>query len=246
MWSLPSARSLIDPLWHVIIAPLKRLLLLPVLAAILPLQAGPSRIWHYTDGKSFAAEYQWSSADTLYLRDKKGREFKVALGALSNADLEYVRGLLSRDVAGGIIYHVPLTWEEYRSKKLTTSKAQERGSYPVDSRSTSEGSLRLQFRRFGPPPEITPSQRVVLRMTTAPGGGTRSTIRVNYGGKTIGAVRGAPSGGIFDIPLPSTVLQGSETIVLDLSGGGDTIHIRTTKSGAGPRLLILKPEQNRQ
>jgi hypothetical protein len=62
----------------------------------------------------------------------------------------------------------------------------------------------------------------------------------------IGAVRGAPSGGAFDIPLPPTVLQGSETIVFDLSGGSDTVLIRTTRSGAGPRLLVIQPEQKRQ
>jgi len=217
-----------------------------MLSASLPLGAGHARVWHYTDGRTFTAAYQWSNLDTLYLRGKKGREFEVPLGALSNADLEYVRGLLSRDTSKGIVYHTPITWEEFRSKKLTTSKAQERGHYPVDSLSTSVGSLRLQFRRFGPTPTITAKQQVVLRLITAPHGGTRSTIRVRYGGKMIGAVRGAPSGGTFDIPLPPTVLQGSETIVFDLSGGSDTVLIRTTKSGAGPRLLVIQPEQKHQ
>ena len=226
-------------------APLSRPLLFIMLLASLPLEAGQSRVWHYTDGRTFTASYLWSSTDTLYLKDRKGREFEVALGALSNTDLEYVRGLLSRDTARGVVYHTPLTWEEFRSKKLTSSKAQERGYYPVDSLSTSEGSLRLQFRRFGPAPKIASTQQVVLRMTTAPHGGTRSTIRISYGGKVIGSVRGAPSGRTFDIPLPSTVLQGSGTIVFDLSGGSDTIRIRTSKSGAGPRLLIIEPEQNR-
>ncbi|NRB28372.1 MAG: hypothetical protein HRU37_11910 [Roseibacillus sp.] len=225
---------------------MNRTLLFVMLLASLPLEAGQSRVWHYTDGRTFTAEYQWSSPDTLYRRGKKGREFEVPLGALSNADLEYVRGLLSRDTSRGIVYHTPLTWEEFRSKKLTTSKAQERGYYPVDSLSTSEGSLRLQFRRFGPTPKVAANQQVVLRLITAPHGGTRSTIRVSYGGKMIGAVRGAPSGGTFDIPLPPTVLQGSETIVFDLSGGSDTVLIRTTRSGAGPRLLVIHSEQKRQ
>ncbi|MEC8942903.1 MAG: hypothetical protein VYC95_09235, partial [Verrucomicrobiota bacterium] len=50
------------------------------------LEAGQARVWHYTDGRTFTAEYQWSSLDTLYLRGRKGREFEVPLGALSNAD----------------------------------------------------------------------------------------------------------------------------------------------------------------
>ena len=245
MGLLPSAGSLIDRARDAIVAPLSRPLLFVILLASLPLEAEQTRIWHYTDGRTFTAVYLWSSTDTLYLKDKKGREFEVALGALSNADLEYVRGLRSDDIARGIVYHTPLTWEEFRSKKLTSSKAEEKGYYPVDSLSTSEGSLRLQFRRFGPPPKISAPQQVILRMTTAPHGGTRSTVRVTYGGKVIGAVRGAPSGKTFDIPLPSTVLQGSGTIVFDLSGGSDTILIRTSKSGAGPRLLIIEPEQNR-
>ena len=55
--------------------------------------AGPARVWRYTDGRTFTAEYQWSDQKTLYLKDRKGREFQVELGALSNADLEYTRGL---------------------------------------------------------------------------------------------------------------------------------------------------------
>ena len=224
--------------------PVRCTFLFIMLLASLPLEAGKSRVWHYTDGRTFTASYLWSSTSTLYLKDRKGREFEVALGALSNADLEYVRSLLSRDTGRGIIYHAPLTWEEFRSKKLTSSKAQEKGYYPVDSLSASEGSLSLQFRRFGPAPKVAATQQVVLRMTTAPHGGTRSTIRVSHGGKVIGAIRGAPSGRTFDIPLPSTVLQGSGTIVFDLSGGSDTIFIRTSQSGAGPRLVIIEPEQN--
>lgn len=206
--------------------------------------AGPARVWRYTDGRTFTAEYQWSDQKTLYLKDRKGREFQVKLGALSNADLEYTRGLGDRDAAGGIIYHAPLTWEEYRSKKVTTSKARELGYYPINSEPSTEGTLRLQFRRFGPPPSISADQRVVLRVTTHARGGTRSTIRVQSGGKTIGAARGAPAGSRFDIPLPPTVLEGSSSIVFDLTGGSDTMLVRTTESGAGPRLLVLKPKQN--
>ncbi|RCL39609.1 MAG: hypothetical protein DBX00_01640 [Verrucomicrobia bacterium] len=207
-------------------------------------EAGQTRVWHYTDGRTFTAEYQWSNQKTLYLKDRKGREFQVELGALSNADLEYTRALRAQDTAEGIIYHAPLTWEEYRSKKITTSKARELGYYPINSQPSSGGSLRLQFRRFGSPPSIAENQRVVLRVTTQARGGTRSTIRVQSGGKTIGAVKGAPSGASFDILLPPAVFQGSESIVFDLTGGGDTILVRSTESGAGPRLLILKPKQN--
>ena len=207
-------------------------------------RGGPARVWRYTDGKTFTAEYQWSDQKILYLKDRKGREFEIELGALSNADLEYTRGLRARDVAGGILYDAPLTWEEYRSKKFTASKARELGYYSVTSQSSAEGTLRLQFRRFGPPPSISEDQRVVLRMTTHARGGTRSTIRVQSGGKTIGAARGAPAGAPFDITLPPTVLQGSSSIVLDLTGGGDTMLVRTTESGAGPRLLVLRPKLN--
>ncbi len=224
---------------------LKASLALALLAGISSAGAGPTRVWHYTDGRTFTAEYQWSDHKTLHLKDRKGREFQVELGALSNADLEYTRGLRARDTAEGIIYHAPLTWEEYRSKKITTSKARELGYYPINSQPSSEGTLRLQFRRFGAPPPISEDQRVVLRVTTQSRGGTRSTIRVQSGGGTIGAVKGAPSGASFDIILPPAVLQGSGSIVFDLTGGGDTILVRSTESGAGPRLLILKPKQNR-
>jgi len=224
---------------------LKASLALALLAGISSAGAGPTRVWHYTDGRTFTAEYQWSDHKTLHLKDRKGREFQVELGALSNADLEYTRGLRARDTAEGIIYHAPLTWEEYRSKKITTSKARELGYYPINSQPSSEGTLRLQFRRFGAPPPISEDQRVVLRVTTQSRGGTRSTIRVQSGGETIGAVKGAPSGASFDIILPPAVLQGSGSIVFDLTGGGDTILVRSTESGAGPRLLILKPKQNR-
>ena len=79
---------MIDPARDTIVAPLNRTLLFVMLLASLPLEAGQSRVWHYTDGRTFTAEYQWSSPDTLYLRGKKGREFEVPLGALSTADLE--------------------------------------------------------------------------------------------------------------------------------------------------------------
>ena len=130
-------------------------------------EAGQTRVWHYTDGRTFTAEYQWSNQKTLYLKDRKGREFQVELGALSNADLEYTRALRAQDTAEGIIYHAPLTWEEYRSKKITTSKARELGYYPINSQPSSEGTLRLQFRRFGAPPPVSythltlPTKRIV-------------------------------------------------------------------------------------
>ena len=225
---------------------LKASIALMLLMGLSFVRGGPARVWRYTDGRAFTAEYQWSDQKLLYLKDRKGREFQVELGALSNADLEYTRGLQARDVAGGILYDAPLTWEEYRSKKFTTSKARELGYYPVNSQPSTEGTLRLQFRRFGPRPSISEDQQVVLRMTTHARGGTRSTIRVHSGGKTIGATKGAPAGAPFDITLPPTVLQGSSSIVLDLTGGGDTILIRTTESGAGPRLLVLRPKQNSQ
>ena len=214
-------------------------LLLPALSS-----AGPQRVWQYTDGRKITAEYQWSSPHLLYLRDKNGKEFQVQLGALSNADLEYVRGMLSKDRSQGIVYHVPLTWEEYRSKKITSSRALEVGYYPVDSLPASEGTLRIQFRRFGPVPKLADDQQVILRLSTARHGGTRSRIRINYQGKTIGVADGAPHNGHVDISLPATVLQGSEKIVFDVTCGSDTVLIRTGKSGAGPRLLIVKKDQD--
>jgi len=223
---------------------LKLASLLPVLLCPVLLEAGPLRVWHYTDGRKFTGEYQWSSPHVLYLRDRKGRESEVQLGALSNADLEYVRGLNASDASSGVVYHAPLTWEEFRAKNLTSSQAQERGYYPVDSLPTSEGSLRLQFRRFGPVPKLTANQKVVLRLTTARNGGTRSTIRATYQGKVIGAARGARASSKVDLALPASVLQGSQTIVLDLSCGSDTVLIRTGNSGSGPRLLILETEQD--
>lgn len=240
----PSGR-LLDPQCGAIVRPLH-----PFLAAFLLLlssaliEAGPQRLWKYTDGRKFTGEYLWSSTHTLYLKDRNGKEIEVQLGALSNADLEFVRELNSKFSTKGIIYHTPLTWEEFRSKKLTASQALERGYFPIDSLPASEGSLRIEFRRFGPAPKVSANQKVVLRMTTAQHGGSQSTIRVVYGGKVIGAVSGAPAHGDFDIPLPATVLQGSEKIVLDLKGGSDTVLIRTGKSGAGPRLLIIESEQN--
>ncbi|MBL50037.1 MAG: hypothetical protein CMP28_13975 [Roseibacillus sp.] len=234
---------MIDQVLAAIVTPLKLACLLTTLLCPVLLEAGPLRVWHYTDGRKFTGEYQWSSPHILYLRDRKGREFEVQLGALSNADLEYVRGLNAEDASTGVVYHAPLTWEEFRAKNLTSSQAEERGYYPVDSRRTSEGSLRLQFRRFGPAPKLEANQKVVLRLTTARNGGTRSTIRASYQGKIIGTARGARSDSKVDLPLPASVLQGSQTIVLDLSCGSDPILIRTGKSGAGPRLLILEMEQ---
>ena len=234
---------MIDQAFGRILSPLKLGSLLSSLLCPVLLQAGPLRVWHYTDGRKFTGEYQWSSPRLLYLRDRKGREFQVQLGALSNTDLEYVRGLNAEDASSGVVYHAPLTWEEFRAKNLTSSQAEERGYYPIDSRRTSEGALRLQFRRFGPVPKLETNQKVVLRLTTARNGGTRSTIRATYQGKVIGAARGARSDSKVDLPLPSSVLQGSQIIVLDLSCGSDPVLIRTGKSGAGPRLLIVEMEQ---
>ena len=67
------------------------------------IEASQTRVWHYTDGRTFTAAYQWSNQKTLYLKDRKGREFQVELGALSNADLEYTRALRARDVAAGMM-----------------------------------------------------------------------------------------------------------------------------------------------
>ena len=245
MWPLQSFGRLLDHLRGAIVC-----LLHPFLAAFLLLlssaliEAGPQRLWKYTDGRKFTGEYLWSSQHTLYLKDRNGKEIEVQLGALSNADLEFVRKLNSKFSTKGIIYHTPLTWEEFRSKKLTASQALERGYFPIDSLPASEGSLRIEFRRFGPPPKVGTNQKVVLRMTTARHGGTQSTIRVVYGGRVIGAIGGAPDHRNFDIPLPATVLQGSDKIVFDLKCGSDTVLIRTRKSGAGPRLLIIESEQN--
>ncbi|MFP6858031.1 MAG: hypothetical protein VCA73_12200 [Roseibacillus sp.] len=206
------------------------------------LHGGQKRIWHYTDGRSFSAEYRWSSKVTLYLRDKNGKEMEVALGALSNADLEYVRGLRSKLTAKGIVFSAPLTWEEYRSKNFTASEAQKAGYFPLDSRPTTEGSLRLEFHRFGPAPKLAPNQKVVLRMTTtrSRGSGTSSTIQVGHSGKIVGATSGVASNKHFDITLSPVVFQGAEKIILDLRCGSDTVYIRTRKSGAGPRLLIVE------
>jgi hypothetical protein len=215
-----------------------------VAAAAPLLSAGQLRLWQYTDGRKFTAEFQWASKETLYLKDKKGKEFEIPIGSLSNRDLEYVRGLRNRLLAKGITYTVPLTWEEYRSRNFTASEAQKAGYFPLDSSSTGGGTLRLEFRRFGPPPKLSPNQKVVLRMKTSSSShsGTLSTLSVTFGGRVIGALANVPSNSTFDIPLSPLVLQGREKVNIDLRCGADTVFVRTRKSGSGPRLLII--EQN--
>lgn len=221
---------------------IRRCLILLIFSTVVPcLTGGPTRLWQYTDGRRFTAEYQWASKETLYLKDKKGKEFEVQIGALANGDLEYVRSIRTKLEAKGIIYTVPLTWEEFRSKNFTASEAQKAGYFPLDSQPTGSGTLRLEFRRFGPPPAVGLNQRVVLRLTTTsdPHSGTRSAVRVSFGGKIVGAISNVPANKSFDVPLPPLVLQGQEKINLDLGCGSDTVYVHTNKSGAGPRLLII-------
>lgn len=205
---------------------------------------GQRRVWHYTDGRSFTADYQWSSPETLHLKSGSGKEFIVPLGALSNSDLEYVRGIQSRFTEKGVVWHAPLVWEEYRSKNFTAQEAQQAGYFPLDSQTSSEGTLRLEFRRFGPVPKLAPGQRLVLRLTTAkrPGAGTRSSIQVIHSRRVVGQRAGVGADRGFDIPLAPVVLQGSSRIVFEVRCGSDTVYLKTENSGAGPQLLIVESE----
>ncbi len=219
------------------------LVLFALLGSTPALMGSGQRLWRYTDGRTFTAQYQWAGPETIYLKNPDGKQFEVALGALCNDDLAYVRAIATRLKDEGIIYEAPLVWEEYRSKDFTTQEADQAGYYRLDSRVTSGGSLRLEFRRFGDAPRIAPNQRAVLRMTTAhpPDAGTASQIHVIHEGKVTGATSSAvPPRHTFDIVLSPRVLMGGNRINLDVKCGSDRVLVRTGKSGAGPRLLIVQ------
>lgn len=202
-----------------------------------------TRVWHDTAGRTFTAQFQWTDGETLFLKSTKGKEFQLPLAALANADLEFVRNRVLKQRATGIHYTAPLTWEEYRSKNFTAQEAARAGVFPLSSRG-GDATLRLEFRRFGKAPVLTADQQVVLRMTAGQNG-TSSHVYALYDGKVAGSVPYAVANRTFDIPLSPAVLKAGNKISLEVRCGSDTVHIRTLKSGAGARLLIIEKKKDR-
>ncbi len=197
------------------------------------------RLWRDTGGRTLTGTYLTSNDEHAFLKLDSGNISEIPLGLLSNKDLEFVRGKRAALSAQGIRYEAPLVWESYRSKKFTAAQAQKLGYYPLES-DGSEGTLRLQFRRYGPPPSS--KSRVVLRLHTARsnGAGTSSSIRVYLGNKVVGGVNGARAGDQLDIPLQSSVLAKGENVDLTVKCGTDAVYLRTKDTGKGPRLVVLK------
>lgn len=207
--------------------------------------AANTRVWHDTAGRTFTAQFLWTDGETLHLKSTKGKEFQLPLAALANADLEFVRNRVFKQRASGIHYTALLTWEEYRSKNFTAQEAARAGYFPLDSRAA-DATLRLEFRRFGKAPILTDDQQVVLRLTTGQDrrSGTSSHVYALSSGKVAGSAPYAPSNRSFDIPLSPAVLKGGNKIVLEVRCGSDPVHIRTLKSGAGARLLIIEKKKD--
>ena len=213
-----------------------------VLAATVFGGPGIQRVWTDSSGKQISARFLWADEEILYLKLTSGKEVEVALGRLSNQDLEFVRAFHASQKAKGIAFEALLTWEEFHSKKVTAGEARKVGAYPLDSREKTKGTLRLEFRRFGGPRQVGPNQRAVLRMRSAARGdaGTTSAITITFRGKTIGTGRNVPANSTFDIPLSPEVFAAGNNVELTVTCGPDTVHLRTEESGAGPRLLIVE------
>lgn len=215
--------------------------LLPVILLLSlagPLLAKP-RLWRDTGGRTLTGTYLTSNDECAFLKLESGKTSEIPLGLLSNKDLEFVRAKRAALSAQGIRYEAPLVWESFRSKKFTATQVQRLGYYPIES-DDSEGTLRLQFRRYGPPPSS--KARVVLRVHTARsnGAGTSSSIRVYLGRKVVGGVNGARASDQIDIPLKNAVLSDGENIELTVKCGTDAVYLRSKDSGQGPRLVVLK------
>jgi len=200
---------------------------------------GQTRLWRDTGGRTLTATYLASNDDHTFLKLDSGKISEIPLGLLSNRDLEFVRAKRAALSAQGIRFEAPLVWESYRSKKVTGAQAEKLGYYPLES-DGSEGTLNLQFRRYGPPPSA--KSRVVLRLHTAGAGGagTSSAIRVYAGKMVMGSINGARAGDQIDIPLKPSVLAEGESISLTVRCGTDAVFVRSKNSGKGPRLVVLK------
>jgi hypothetical protein len=224
-----------------------RLVVLACLLAFLPgTSSAGLRVWSFTSGQTLTAEFRWVDRETLYLRDPKGKDLKMPVGLLANADLEFVRAIRDRLYADGIVYEAPLRWESYHSKNVRPLDAERAGHYPLDSRENAMGKLELEFERVGLPPELGPGKQAVLRLTTSrqENAGTNSPVQVGHQRRVIGSRSGIPRDSTFDIPLAPTVFGGTGPVTLTVTCGTDTIYVRTGKSGTGPRLLILENKPN--
>jgi hypothetical protein len=209
-------------------------------------QPGAQRLWSFTTGQSLTGRFMWADPETLYLRDPTGKDLRMPVGLLGNADLEHVREIRDNLRARGILYEAPLTWESYHSKNVRPLDAEKAGAYPLDSQENAMGKLELEFMRFGSPPAPGPNQRIVLRMTTSPqrDAGTNSTVQVVLQGMVAGQAAEIGPNATFDIPLAPGVFAEAGPITMSVTCGRDTIHVRTGKSGAGPRLLIVEHKPN--
>lgn len=209
---------------------------------------GGQRLWQFTSGEKLTAEYLWSDRETLYLRDPHGKKLTRPVGLLARADLEFVRAIHQRRQTEGIVYEVPLTWENYHSKNVKSLDAEKAGAYPLDSKPNAMAKLELEFKPVAPPPALCPGHAAVLRLTTSSrrSAGTKSTLRVVHQGEVVGTATNIAPGTAFDVKLSPRVLAPGNAVNLTLACGSDTVHLRTEKSGAGARLLIidtkLKPE----
>lgn len=203
---------------------------------------GEPRTWRDPTGRSLKAEFLYADAEKVFLKLATGKTTEVALGRLSNEDLEFVREWRSPREKQGIIFEAPLGFEIYRSKTFSAAQAQKAGYFPLES-GESEGLLRLEFRRYGSVPKG--DGRLVLRLHTANPARARtsSLIRVYFQGKLVGSARGAKANSKLDILIAPSVLEGGPLIEFTVKCGLDAVLIRSKGTGRGPRLLQLKPAE---
>lgn len=202
------------------------------------LRAAP-RIWRDTGGRTLTGSYITSNDAHVFIKLDTGKTSEIPLGLLSNRDLEFVRARRAVLNAQDILIEAPLVWESYRSKKFTAAQAAKLGYFPIES-GGSEGTLRLQFQRYGPPPK--PDAKLALRLHTASSNraGTKSTIRVFFNNQVVGSANGAPAGASVNIRLKGSLLTKHNHLEFTVRGGPDVVHLRTKSSGKGAQLVILK------
>ena len=201
------------------------------------LDAAP-RTWHDTTGRALKAEFLYADSDKVYLKLEGGTISEIALGLLSNEDLEFIQTWERGRKKQGITFEAPLVFEIYRSKKFSAAQAQNAGYFPLGS-GDSGSILRLEFRRYGKKPEGSPQPVLRIHTASPQKAATTNTIEVFFRGKRIGSVAGAKHNSQIDIPLKPSVLAQAPLIEFTLKCGRDEVLIRSTNTGKGPRLLVL-------
>ena len=199
------------------------------------------RTWHDTSGRGLKAEFLYANSQKVYLKLEGGKTTEVALGRLSNEDLEFIQEWKKAREKEGIVFEAPLGFEIFRSKKFSAAQAQNAGYFPLQS-GDSDGILRLEFRRYGEVPKGAAQPVLHLFTANSPQAGTSSQIKVYFQGKVVGSAGGAAPRSRVVIPLAPSVLVGNPLIEFTIKCGRDNVLIKSKNSGKGARLLILRKD----